>query len=70
MAPETRGYDQISHGPGRSAEVDKIAHEAAHGITNDANGFKTNDADPVNVRNTPQGNPEDAAYKRDRKLGG
>lgn len=66
MAPESRGYDQIGHQPGRSGEVDKIAHDAAHQIES----LKTNESDPVNVRNTPQGNPEDAAYNKSRKLGG
>ena len=64
-------YDTDNCTPGRSKEIDAVAHGAMKDMQGNSKGFKTNAADPVNDHvNTVQGNPDDPAYNPGRKLGG
>lgn len=63
-------YDNETATPGRSKEIDAVAHGAMKELQSNPKGMKTNSADPVNTINQPQGNPDDPAYRPDRKLGG
>lgn len=58
-------YDKTTHAPGRSREVDAIAHAAA---AEDMTKVKANDEDPANTHVCPQGNPEDPGYSRTRSI--
>lgn len=64
------GYDNETNTPGRSKEVDAVAHGAMKEMISNDKGFKTNSADPLNDKPTPQGNPDDSAFNKGRKLGG
>jgi hypothetical protein len=62
-------YDNETSSEGRSKEVDSIARAALKEVK--SKEFTVNTSDPVNNHvGTNQGNPDDPAYNKSRKLGG
>ena len=63
-------YDETDHTPGRSREVDAIAHAAAQELASNPDGVKVNDEDPANSNEEPLGNPNSPSYSDKRSIGG